>query len=278
MNIFVVMQKILIPTDFSDAARDALRYAAKYIDSGTADFYLLNAYDQPSNTDMLISIVDILKEESEKALKEEVEFCKKTLHIKEEKLHLISVLGSVEEAIQKALKTQNIDVVVMGTKGASGVKEILVGTNTVHVISKIDVPVIAVPKFNENISLDVIAIAIDNEGLANEHILDRVKEIAELNAANIVLLNVLKNDEEPFCFNVQQQNRLRKYFGRMDIECVALKGADVEKEINEFVWNNDIDMLVIFPRKMSLLQKLFGKKSISRKINFHSKVPVFSLG
>ncbi|MFZ9956844.1 MAG: hypothetical protein ACO3E1_12070, partial [Flavobacteriales bacterium] len=65
---------------------------------------------------------------------------------------------------------------------------------------------------------------------------------------------------------------------RMDISCVSLKGKDVEQEINDFVWNNEVGMLVLLPRKMSLTQKLFGKRSLTKKINFHSKIPVLSIG
>ena len=122
------------------------------------------------------------------------------------------------------------------------------------------------------------SICIDNESIDDEHRLQVVKEMADANDAEIVLLHVSTKQEETFCFNIQLQNKLRKFFGRMDISCVSLKGNDVEKEINDFVWENEIGMIVLLPRKMSLTQKLFGKRSLTKKINFHSKIPVLSIG
>lgn len=272
------MQKILIPTDFSDTARNAARYAQKYIAAPNTEFYILHAYKQPDSTDMLISIVDILKEESDKMLNDEAEFFQKDFSISRSRIFLISALGEVEECVQECVRNYGIDVVVMGTAGASGLKEILVGSNTVKVIDSSVAPVLAVPLKNDEVYLDTIVLAIDNESIDDEHRLQVVKEVADANDAEIVLLHVSTKKEETFCFNIQLQNKLRKFFGRMDISCVSLQGNDVEKEINDFVWENEIGMIVLLPRKMSLTQKLFGKRSLTKKINFHSKIPVLSIG
>jgi nucleotide-binding universal stress UspA family protein len=272
------MQKILIPTDFSDTARDAARYTKRYVAAVDAEYYILHAYKQPDSTDMLISIEDILKEESDKMLNDEAEFFKKELKISPSKIFLISTLGEVEECVQKSVADHKIDIVVMGTAGASGLKELLLGSNTVKVIDAAHAPVLSVPKMEEDIYLDTIVLALDNASIEDEHRLKIVKEMADANDAEIVLLHVSTKEEEPFCFNIQLQNKLRKFFGRMDISCVSLKGKDVEQEINDFVWNNEVGMIVLLPRKMSLTQKLFGKRSLTKKINFHSKIPVLSIG
>ena len=272
------MQKILIPTDFSDTSRNAARYAKKYVADSSTEFYVLHAYKQPDSTDVLISIVDILKDEADKMLNEEAEFLIKELKISRSKIFLISALGEVEECVYDCVSKHNIDVVVMGTTGANGLKELLVGSNTVKVIDAAHAPVLAVPQKNDEVFLDTIVLAIDNESIDDEHRLQVVKEMADANDAEIVLLHVSTKQEETFCFNIQLQNKLRKFFGRMDISCVSLKGNDVEKEINDFVWENEIGMIVLLPRKMSLTQKLFGKRSLTKKINFHSKIPVLSIG
>ena len=272
------MQKILIPTDFSEIAREAARYAKKYVAANDAEFYVLHAYNQPDSNDMLISIVDILKEESDKMLNDEAAFLQKELGIPSDRIFLISVLGEVEDAIKKSVLKHHIDLVVMGTLGASGIKELLVGSNTVKVINAAHTPILAVPNMNEDVYLDTIVLALDNESIDDEHRLKMVKEIADANDAELILLHVSTRDEEPFCFNSHLQNKLRKFFGRMEIECVSLKGKDVEQAINDFVWENEIGMIVLLPHKMSLTQKLFGRRSLTKKINFHSKIPVLSIG
>ena len=83
------MQKILIPTDFSEIAREAARYAKKYVAANDAEFYVLHAYNQPDSNDMLISIVDILKEESDKMLNDEAAFLQKELGIPSDRIFLI---------------------------------------------------------------------------------------------------------------------------------------------------------------------------------------------
>jgi len=278
VEYFRSMQKILIPTDFSDTARAAVRYAQKYVASTDTEYYILHAYKQPETTEMLISIVDILKEEADKLLNEESHFLQKELHIPSSKIYLMSGLGEVEDMVQYYVDKHQIDLVVMGTSGASGIKEFLVGTNTVNTIGKVSVPVLAIPQMKHDVYLDTIVLALDNEGLQDEKRLQVVKKIADENDAEIVVLNVSSSGEEPFCFSVQQQNTLKKFFSRMDIECISVHGKNVEEEINNFVADNEVGMIVLLPRKMSLMQRLFGKKSVTKKINFHSKVPVLSIG
>ncbi len=148
------MKKVLIPTDFSDNAWDALIYAIRLYDDIPCHFYILNTYqvgpsrvsnvkNQVRNT----QIFRLLKEESENELEKIDTYLKDNLLNKKHKYETLSISGSLITSIKRIVFNDNIDMIVMGTSGASGAKEIFMGSNTIKAIKNIDLcPIISVPE------------------------------------------------------------------------------------------------------------------------------------
>ena len=139
--------KILIPTDFSDSARVALDYAVNMF-QGVVDleFVLLNSFEMPHGSSaggVMMNLEEFMQRESEKDLAAEL----KGIREKYPNLKItpVSRYGSLENAISRTNIEQKVDMVVMGTHGATGFKKALVGSNAQKVVENVHEPVIAVP-------------------------------------------------------------------------------------------------------------------------------------
>src|SRR5690606_13598833 len=147
------MKKILLPTDFSENAFNAIKYAVQLFKKEKCTFFLLNTYTpvlydsdyilySPASS---LSLDEVYKNNSQSGL-EKVE--KRILAEFPNDLHsfkLISSFSLLNEEIKEQVKTRNIDLVVMGTQGATGAVQILFGTHTVHAIKRAICPVLAIP-------------------------------------------------------------------------------------------------------------------------------------
>ena len=147
------MKRILIPTDFSDNAHHALRYAMYLWEKEECTFYILNAYQTgASNLESMRNkkrntrLFQIIKGGAERDLVELLESVKLENDNPAHIFETLAVADSLVNAIGKSVLDHNIHYIFMGTQGASGLKSVFLGSNTVKIISKIDFcPIVAVP-------------------------------------------------------------------------------------------------------------------------------------
>src|SRR5687768_12748363 len=126
------MKKIIAPVDFSDASTNALSFAAELSKRASAQLIIVNVFergeDEEESRDKIRSVVADLK----KAFGP-------TLNCESVVAH-----GSLITELKKIIEVELPDLIVMGTKGASGLKRILIGSNTVNVLAKTKLPVLVI--------------------------------------------------------------------------------------------------------------------------------------
>lgn len=142
------MKRILIPTDFSEHAADALKVAAQIAKKNNCEIHLLHMLELP------IQMSDTVTGES--SIPEVMLFIKKTNElfkkIKEQpSLKGITVVEATKferasEGILSYSKKNNIDLIIMGSHGSSGFEEILIGSNTEKVVRFSEIPVLVIKK------------------------------------------------------------------------------------------------------------------------------------
>ncbi len=149
-----IMKRILVPTDFSDNAYSALYYATRLFKNEACQFYILNAGDV--EIPLFTGIIDTSTGD-EQIRKESKEKLEETFHsiIRDSEdfghvFETICTAKKLHEVIEETVKQRKIDLIVMGTKGATGAKGFFMGSNTSNIIQKIKCcPVLAVPhEFN----------------------------------------------------------------------------------------------------------------------------------
>ncbi|WAC02798.1 universal stress protein [Lacinutrix neustonica] len=147
------MKNILLPTDFSDNSWNAIVYALQLFKDDTCNFCLLNTYtpifyhmEQVLVTSPQMSLESIVRENSERRLEEMKTRMEQEFGNPNHTYSSISAFNTLIGEIEELYKANVMDLIVMGTKGASGLKEVLFGTNTVHTIKNSKCPVLAIPR------------------------------------------------------------------------------------------------------------------------------------
>ena len=270
------MQNILIPTDFSDNAVRAATYALKLF-GDKANYTLLNAFEVPhSGATMLISIADILEKDSLQLLKAQESKLKEDFSKLSKHISVRSQMGSPSAVIGKLADSKDFDMVVMGTKGATGIKEVLVGSVAANTLSSVKCPVLAVP---ENAELSVpkrILFAADDTCL-NEGILpDKLVEIATAHDAEVLALNVVPMGQMGHVGNNPKNDRTPiGVFERVKHSFHFVEAESVTSGLEKFMKHNDVDMLSMITRRQDLIARLFGVSN-TKKMIMHSKIPLLA--
>ena len=275
------MKKVLIPTDFSDNAWDALTYAIRLYDDIPCQFYILNTYEVVTtgatatlHTSAHKKIYEVLKEESEKGLEKIDAYLNEYLLNDKHDYEIISKYGSLNQTAEELIDKQNMDLVVMGTTGASGMKQVFIGSNTMKLIKNITAcPIIAVPKDYEYREPELISLATDLKKLFTPQDLNPLIELLLIHDLDLEILHVNKEKE---LSDTQKQNidLIKKLLNNGD---VSYKGLDYEKSvsktINNYTQKNKVDIICLAKYEHTFLERLSREKVI-KKVGFHSAVPL----
>lgn len=270
------MKTIIVPTDFSPVATNALHYATEMAKKINASILLLHIYQVPvSFTDapvVLVSIEDLRKAAEERIhkLKGEVEH----LVSGSVKIYAETRLGNVADELENVCKKINPFAVVMGSKGSTGMERILFGSNTLTAIRHLTSPVICVPPgktFGQGIQRIGFACDFKNvvENTPTKFILEFTKAFhAALHVLNVSTAVQLPDEEKP-----EQSVLLQTMLEEVKPEYHFIQHHDIEEAINEFAEKNNLDLIISIPKKHKLLESLFQTSS-SKQLVYQSSVPV----
>lgn len=271
------MKKILLPTDFSENAFNAISYAVQLFANDECVFYLLNTYTPIlyDNEYLIYSstqptLTEIYKNNSKKGLNRVLRRLKKNFPNDKHEYHKISSFNMLTDEMKEQVKEKEIDLVVMGTKGATGADEILFGTHTVQAIKKTQCPLLAIPAHFDYKPPKNILFPTDFEA-DQPNLLEILKDIAGNNSSKIHILHVyfgaeLSEDQE------KRKKALAQTFKDYGHHFYSIAEKSVPQAIYDFQEDNPVEMLVMVNNKHSFFENLLFRPVIN-EIGFHVKVP-----
>ncbi len=272
------MKKILLPTDFSDNAKNAIVYALKLFKEEECTFYILNTYtpivyqmEYMQASTGQFELFDVVKKSSLNglsAIKEEIE---ETHFNAKHTIETISTFNTLISEIKDLIKSKNIDMVVMGTQGASDVKGVLFGSNTVHVINAVKSPVLAIPSgFSFEGPHEVLFPSDYEVDFQDAQILPLV-DLASRYHSRVHILHV--NYGEALS-EKQQKNKakLEGYFKNIAHLFHDVKNKNIDGAIHEFQRKTRVNLLVMINNKHSFFENIFFKSTI-KQIGFQLDIP-----
>ncbi|PJB13843.1 MAG: hypothetical protein CO118_11650 [Flavobacteriales bacterium CG_4_9_14_3_um_filter_32_8] len=272
------MKKILVPTDFSETANKARDYAIQLAQTLNAEIILLNSFHIPNLGDYEGALINLdyqIKEEAEKQMKEQMKYVK--LNYANIKFSEITTLGLVVDAIQTVCEEQKINLIVMGTTGATGFIGNLLGSNTASLIGSVKTPIVAVPS-NATINFpNHIVVANDLMESGENKIFNPLKEIAIGTGSTIDFLYIVNGDEQ--ANRKLQQLKAANFDEKFDAQYHPFhikNEEEVEDGILEFIDKKEVDLLVVVARQRGFWEKLFHK-SISKALVKQAKLPILVL-
>ena len=277
------MKNILIPTDFSTNAWNALKYALELFEKSTCTFHLLHVSQVLSytgaQTTMLVS-PEVLEESVLKESKEKFEKLKKDI----DRLPLntkhtfktTSLQSFFTDSIKKQVKEKNIDLIVMGTKGATGLKELTIGSNTGDVITKVKCPLLAVPENTTYSRPKEIAFPTSYNLGYDIKVLDDLKELALLHQSALRFLYISTKCEDLSKEQMKNQTFLNNYFTDIEHTFHKVTGQKLEAAVQCFTESRDVDMIVMVAKNLNFLQRILFRPAVE-KISYHTDIPFLVL-
>jgi len=267
------MKTILFPTDFSKTADNALTFAIELAKKSKAKVIAVNAYDLPyAETVMTHSLLDIMRENSEKAMLE-VEQKLKDAAVAYE---CLSLLGAPSRIMRQLAEERFADYLVMGTKGASGIEEVLIGSNAASIIHSVDIPVFTIPKGAELGGVKKMVFGFDFKNRKMSKPLSLLADLAKTFDAQVVITHVLDNYDNTDEEMQRSKDLVDKHFSEINHSYKIMSGEDTEDVLMETASNERADLLVVVARNYNFFESLFHKR-VTSKIAYHSKLPFLVL-
>lgn len=270
------MKTIIVPTDFSPTATNAMNFAVDMATNIDASLMLLHVYQVPvsmSDVPVVMVSAEELRKSSETKL-QEIKYELRHITAGKIKIYTEARMGDVADELEDVCKQVQPFAVIMGTKGASGVERILFGSTTLTAIRHLTCPVIVVPpdKTYGN-GIKKIGFACDFQKVVENTPVQFIKTMVKEFDAELHVLNVDHESKNFRPDTPEESMLLHTLLEDLNPSYHFIDNADIEDGINGFVEANNIDLLITIPKKHKLLDSLF-KKSSTKQLVTQSHVPV----
>ena len=278
------MKQIVVPTDFSKCADNAIDFAIQSAKILPAKVTLLHSFEV--NDNIYTDYMGVNREYNLTMLndvKEKLDQLKK--NIEETSGIVVDTFistHSLQDAITKFIKEKKTDLVIMGTLGASGIKEKLWGSRTASVIGKIDIPVMAIPIEYKWKKPQKILLAT-NKFEKDPAILDYLFELAGLYMAEVKVAVFTDVDNDKAATFLEHNNQISKYekflketYNEDTLASTHLYGKDFQATLQDFTKENNIDILVMVTYQRTFWERIFNP-GMTKRMSYHTHVPLLAI-
>jgi nucleotide-binding universal stress UspA family protein len=273
------MKTILVPTDFSKSAQNALEYAIEIAKRISAKLILFHAYQLPpvtSEVPVVLSVSDI-----EKQIVRNLKKAERYIHSNHGEALVVEYdyrCGFPVEEIRLCVERKKADLIVMGLHGAGFLKEKLIGSVATALVNNSKCPVMII---NQNVkfkSIKNVALAFDYSEIKNKGALRPLNDLTNLFKSHIFIFNVVQSKLEAISSISKAVDGMKLAHALENAEHSFhySENDDIVEGINKFVIEKKIDMVVMIPHKHSPLHNLFNE-SQTKKMAFHTRIPLLTL-
>lgn len=279
------INNILIPTDFSENALNAFRYAIWFADHYHADIHLLHvvyptaaAMDYPSMAgEMMQQQIDVAKE----VMKTFANSAMVQVHAGYEPAFLPTITtevlaGTPQDQVQRLVDEKGFDLVIMGTQGEHNTLEKTFGSVTSSVMNKANCPLIIVPEKTIVRKLKTIAYATDFTEADPFFIWQFGKLLSPFNA----IMRVVHIEKSPTENRPLKMEDMKEFFKDnppgLQVSFHSIAAKSVETELKEFEETWEVDLMVMAKPNRSFFERLFHK-SMTKQMAFNTTIPLLIL-
>lgn len=277
-------KRIVLPTDFSKNALNAIRYALDLYADFRCDFYFLNIYQVDGyslDNAMMVpepgeQAFESAKARSKKQFEKMMGILK--LHPENPKhtYHTISTFSDLSGAVEDIISKKDIDIIIMGTKGDTGSRTVIFGTNTIQLMEQVtECPVLAIPEDVRFSPPKEIVFPTDYKTSFKRKELNYLIEIANMHGSAIRILHIKKEEN---LTKTQQSNKelLESIFKDANHSFHMLKGLKVQSGINAFVESRGSDMVSFINKKHGFFANILSQPLV-KELGYHSRIPILAL-
>lgn len=261
------MQEILVPTDFSDNALNALQYAVAFAQRQEASITVLHVYHH---------------EETHTEAEEKLQAIKNTLLAdtqalpSQPRIELQLVEGNFLKVLQAMLETKKYAYVIIGMKGKTAFEQVFIGSNTLNVLDNVQTPVIVVPKDAIFRPFRKVSLAIDTHNTYHFTTFEGLKKLLLAFRTNLMLVTVrMREAIESTETDKLQMTKVKKWLGNeLTVSLKAVVADSVSEGLLYYLaQKSDNDLLVMVARKRNFFEKIF-RTSFTQQMAFVAEVPI----
>jgi len=278
----MIMKRILIPTDFSHNAWNAIEYTLAFFGKKPVHIYLYHiSYSGRVNDgdDLYTSGVSIIDKAAKTKLKQLSDLRRKieTLYPRTKAVIDVRVVNSLFiEGIKSAVEELNIDLIVMGTKGASGLKEVTIGSHTGAVITRVKCPVLVIPERAIFENPKNIVLPTDFNMIYKQRIFDTLFDVSDAHDSSIKVLRVANNEYPLNAEQEKNRNFLRDILDKRSFSFHCIKSPRLEEGLQSFIDLMDVQIIAMVAKNLNFFQRLLFKPTVA-KISYHTEIPFLVL-
>jgi len=270
------MKHILVPTDFSVQAENALKVAAQLAEKHKCAIFLLHTLSIPIN---ISGVGDV------SSMPESLYFIKlaeknfnellQKPYLQNIEVHEAIGHGEIYNDVIRVTEKSKIDLVVMGSHGASGFKEMFIGSNAEKVVRTSSVPVLVIKNERENFEAKKFVFATDFSEECR-HSFNEAQKFAKILGAKIHLLYI--NTPNSFKTSLESRVIMDDFVSGMGVEnykLVIYNDSSIEKGILNYSKQVNADLIGMSTHGRKGLSHFFNG-SISEDLVNHANMPVIT--
>lgn len=261
-----MMKNILLLSDFSNTSKNAIHFAMDFFKNEKCTFHVMHVHKIGSFTsDDLMnspkeSIYESITKEPKEKLQALVENLKSTFSNANYSFETIIDFDVFIDAINQAITNHKIDFVVMGTNGASGVKEVLFGSNTINVVRKVKCKTLIIPETYNFTPIKNLLLPLDPQDTIDGKQFADLLEFIETYQLHLDVLRVNPNTENKEIAQEDQSN-----LALFDCTYNTINNVSMDAALSSYMQTNAVDFLSLFVKNEGFLEHLFSKANT--KIN-----------
>lgn len=271
------MINILVPTDFSDLSKVSIRYAIRFandIQGNVTLIHVINKIDTArAGLRMRIKTLEaeIMEAANEDMDKLVEEFSPLNTTGQELKTRIVSG-SSFNDAVKKEAKRLKSGLIVMGTKGASGLKKYILGSNTSSILDVTHIPVLVIPERAEYKSFRTVVFATTLKHTEQE-LRTMMPYVSKFDTA-VHIVHVTSSLKQVSALEQKLEDIVSKA-GYTNVTTHVMVNKSVDEAIEHYLKKTKAELITTFTDREGFYDKLFAR-SITRKLAFHATVPLLA--
>ncbi len=271
LKVVEKQKNILVPTDFSERAHNALDQAIYLGEKINGKLIIYHVYHRPIEEEGGLKL-----SEKERHIDRQFKDLKK-IHpgLSGIPYEFKKELGISLNKFVEVIKREAIDIIVMATKGAKSF-DILWGTKTAKVIKQASMPVFVIPDNTSLINLKNICLACDFSTSTDYHKMELLIELAQKLELTINVVTLNRNEKVMSIREMEYREKVIRKLESIKANFHFTYNNNLEEGLVKYCLTNDINMIAILPKSYFFIESLFHE-SLTEKMAFRSPIPLLVL-
>jgi nucleotide-binding universal stress UspA family protein len=269
------MVNILVPTDFSRLSKVAVTFAMRIAETLNGNITMLHVVDFQSMLKSTLKMQTGIRDHLRPVQQELVDIANQALMESEvfpPIRYKISRGNTFSDTILKESVRLRSGLIIMGTKGASGLKKTIMGSNTVSVLGASHIPVLVVPEKAEFQPFRNVVYATDMQRL-DEELRTLIPYVRKFDATIHVLH--ITNDASKIESIEERIHQVARTIGYDKVVALVTLDLEIDAAIESYITVSRADLLAMFTHKPSFYERMMDK-SVTRKMAFYTSIPLLA--